>query len=235
MTENHNEVCQKADEMFTKNEVKECYKYLSEQFDNGCTHSEVEWHLAKACYEMASALPPDQKKERNEYITRGLEHVNAALEKDSNIGEAHKWAGILLAEEEVGTKEKVANAYIIRDHFLKAIELCPSDSTAFFCMGKWCYSIMKISWLERTAAKLLFGAPPTSSYLDAFKYVEESVRLNETIQNTILLGDCLIGMGKTVESMIWFQKAEALPVISEKDKIDHDIAVDRIKNVNLIY
>lgn len=235
MSENYQEIASKADEMFRKNEVELCYKCLQELYNNGNRHPQVMWRYAKACYEVGTELPKFEKEKRNKYLIQGLELVKEALEADANIGEAHKWAGILTAERDCSTKEKVANAYIIRDHFLKAIELAPNDSTAFFCMAKWCYSIMQIGWLERKAANLLFGAPPTSSYLDALKYVEESCRLQETIQNTILHGDILVSLGKTVESMIWFQKAENIPVKSEKDKEDHEVAVERIKKVNLIY
>lgn len=235
MSENYEEIASKADEMFKKNEVNQCYKYLNELYSNGCRNPQVVWRLAKACYEVGTELPKEDKSGRNKYLTEGLGYAKEALAADPNIGEAHKWAGILTAEQDVGAKEKVSNAYIIRDHFLKAAELSPNDSTVFFCLGKWCYSIMQIGWLERTAATVLFGAPPTSSYLDALKYLEESCRLQETIQNTTLLGDTLVGMGKPVEAMIWYQKAVDLPVLSEKDKTGHVTAEERIKNTKVIY
>eukprot|EP00796_Vickermania_ingenoplastis_P012356 gene12356-8483_t len=228
-------IAKAAEDKLAQNDIEGYYKMLDDAYKGGARHPQILWRLAKGCYEMASEFEKSQKDKRNPFLTRGLELAKEAVLEDPSIPQAHKWAGVLLSEQDVSNKEKIANAYVIRDYFLKSIELNPQDPTSFHCMGSWCWSIMQIGWMERTAATVLFGTPPTSSYEDALKYLQESARLGDSIQNCRLLGDVLVAMNKTVESMIWYQKAVTLPVTCKKDQREHDIAEERIKKVNLVY
>lgn len=76
-------------------------------------------------------------------------------------GLGHKWVGILLGRtgDFIPTKEKIANAFTIKDCFVKALEQNPSDPTLYHCLGQWCYTVASVSWLEKKAASLLFATP----------------------------------------------------------------------------
>ena len=62
-------------------------------------------------------------------------------------------------------KEKIANSFLIKEHALKALEYKADDASVMHMLGKWCYNVANIGWLERTAASALFASPPTSTYL----------------------------------------------------------------------
>lgn len=224
-----------AESLLDTYDIMGCYEYLSAQYSAGQTHPQVGYRLAKACYEMAQEYNPDDKGRREPLLVRGLEVAEAAVEADGNISAAHKWRGILLSEQYVATKEKIANAYTIRDEFLAAIQLDPNDATAFHCMGSWCFSICQIGWMERKVASLLFGSPPESTLDEALKYLKESSRLEDTIHNCRLIGDVLVAHKSAVEAMIWYQKATELPIHTKKDQREHDLAVEKVTTTNSIY
>ena len=45
-------------------------------------------------------------------------------------------------------KEKIANAYVIRDEIKRALEIAPGDSNTLHMMGRWCFTIAGISEFE---------------------------------------------------------------------------------------
>lgn len=221
-------VAKTCEELWDENKVTECLAYLENLYAKGARQPQVLWRLAKACYEVAAEYPKEDKDHRNSLLVRGLELATQVLEEDKTIGAAYKWCGILLSEQYVGTKEKLANAYVIRDHFTKAIELDPNDGTAYHCLGSWCFSIAKIGWMERTVATALFGTPPTSSYEDAIKQLKESIRIAKTTNNTLLLGDVYVAMGDKNQAKIWYSEAVALPANRKAEKRNHDEAEKKL-------
>ena len=67
--------------------------------------------------------------------------ADAALDSDGSNWAAHKWKAVALKTvgDYESTKAKLANAFIIRDEFLKALELNPNDATTTCLMGQWCF------------------------------------------------------------------------------------------------
>lgn len=68
----------------------------------------------------------------------------------------------------------MANSYKIKDALVTAAELLPEDASVQTAIGQWCLKVAGISWVERNAAKLLFGSPPESSYEEALGFFEKS-------------------------------------------------------------
>lgn len=195
--------------------------------DGGDKHPELLWRAARNCYDLCQEST--DKAVREELIKKGFDLVTAAAEADRNSFAAQKWMGIILGSlgEFVATKEKIANAYIIRDHFLKAIELNPNDATIQHCMGKWCWSILQIGWLERQAASLLFGTPPTSTYDECRGYFLASDKIEPTIHNCNALGDLYYQEKNWAEAKKWFEKALTIPAVSENHKRQHEEATKK--------
>ena len=46
----------------------------------------------------------------------------------------------------------------------RAIQLNPGDSTVRHLLGRWCYAICDVSWVQRQVASAIFATPPSSSY-----------------------------------------------------------------------
>jgi len=121
--------------------------------------------LARAHFDLADTKPGDAKF-RQEILTKGLEHATKALEVDDKNAYCHKWFAIMTSSvgDFLGNKEKIGNAFKIKEHAMKANELKPNDATTLHLLGRWCYNVSSIGWLERKLAATLFATPPESSF-----------------------------------------------------------------------
>ena len=57
----------------------------------------------------------------------------------------------------------------------KALEYNPKDGYAHYVLGRWCFQVASVGWIQRKAAAALFASPPESSYeqaLEHFKMAE---------------------------------------------------------------
>jgi hypothetical protein len=43
------------------------------------------------------------------------------------------------------------------------------DQTLNHLLGRWCYAVASVSWMERKLASAIFATPPESSYDEALK------------------------------------------------------------------
>jgi tetratricopeptide (TPR) repeat protein len=179
----------------------------------------AQWRLGRAGYNVANEQA--DKSSKQPYVERALQAAEAAVKLEDGNGQAHKWNGILLGSKGnfLPTKEKIANAYVIRDHFTKAAECMPNDATAHHCLGVWCWQILQIGYIERAAAAVIFGTPPSSTYEDCEKSLLKCAELNaEHVQNNLMLGDLYYYQKKWMDAKKWFLAAAALPAESVNEK-----------------
>lgn len=222
-------IAKESEAVLAKPDIKGCHEILTKAYDSGNHHPEILWRLARSYYEMAKETTDPAVSEP--YLKKGMELCKESVEADPNNFASHKWLGILVSDQKVSTKEKIANAYVIRDEFKKAIELNPHDATSLHCMGNWCYNIMQIGWLERKAAALVLGEPPSSSWEECLGYLLRSAEEGDTIHNATMIGDAYAQQSKKSEARTWYQKAIDMPAATELQKRNHDAAVAKLKKL----
>ena len=95
-----------------------------------------------------------------------------------------------------GTKERIKNSYLIREHFAKACELNPTDATSRHLLGVWCFEICVTfeSWALRKVAAAIFATPPESSYEEALRHLQQAEAMEPGFysQNTLYLAKTLL-------------------------------------------
>lgn len=224
---------QEADVFYKDNKFQEVYDTLS-KFKDNTGHCELQWKLARAARDLAqlSATPKDQKKE---LIHSGLQFAENAVAANDQEFAAHKWKGILLSDVSAfeGYKKQIANAYLIRDEFLKACELNPEDPLSHFLIGEWCFTVADMSWVQRQAAKTFFGTPPTSSYDEALKHFHkaEEVKSGFYVGNYVSIGKAYLRLKKNEEAKTWLQKAVDFTSENEKDDKCKNEAKEMLKKL----
>lgn len=218
------EIAAEADKIQVSCDYKAVRDLLFKAIDGGNQHPQLLWRAARNCYDLAQEST--DKAVRQELITKGFDLVKKSVDEDPNNFASQKWIGILYGSlgEFIATKDKIANAYTIRDHFKKAIELNPQDATSQHCMGKWCWSILQIGWIERQAASLLFGTPPTSTYDECRGYFLASDAIDATIHNCNALGDLYYQEKNWAEAKKWFEKALTVPAVTDNHRRQHEEA-----------
>ncbi|KAK7197947.1 Tetratricopeptide repeat [Novymonas esmeraldas] len=222
-------IATESEAVLAKPDIKGCHDILLKAYEGGNHHPEILWRLARSYYEVANESADADV--RAPYLKEGMELCKRSVEADQNNFASHKWLGILISEQKVSTKEKIANAYVIRDHFKRAVELNPNDATSLHCMGNWCFKILQIGWLERKAAALVLGEPPSSTYEECLGYLLRSAEAGNTIHNSTMIGDAYAQQSKYDEARKWYQTAIDMPANTELQKRNHDAAVAKLKKI----
>jgi len=179
---------------------------------------EVAWRVARAHHDMAEEEP--DKAVREQLVRDGLAVAEGALESVPDSGLALKWFAILLGRlgDFLPTKEKVANSYKIKDALVTAAELLPEDASVQTAIGQWCLKVAGISWVERNAAKLLFGSPPESSYEEALGFFEKSHAIRPSKKAALQAGQACDKLSRGTDAKGWYQIALDLPSAGAADE-----------------
>eukprot|EP00698_Gefionella_okellyi_P022499 TRINITY_DN746_c0_g1_i1.p1 TRINITY_DN746_c0_g1~~TRINITY_DN746_c0_g1_i1.p1 ORF type:complete len:183 (+),score=36.46 TRINITY_DN746_c0_g1_i1:225-773(+) len=182
---------------------------------------------------MASNKPHDKalcKRLLEEGYSLGQKAIELA---PSHFG-GYKWSAICLSGlgDHVSQKEKIQNAFKIKEFATKAAELRPGDATTFHVLGRWCYGVTNISWIERKLAAALFATPPTSSYEEALSYFQKAHEIEPKLpRNLLLLGDCHVALKQSAEAKTFYQQLLALPIASEVDRLLHEEATTKLRKL----
>ncbi|RHZ40109.1 hypothetical protein DYB26_015264, partial [Aphanomyces astaci] len=187
----------------------------------------LQWRLARAAYDVAS-LPSTSLVEKKTLIYLALDVIQAALALDADNFAVHKWYGIILSSigEFEGSKVTIANSFTVRDHWLKAIALNPSDATSFNLLGRWCLTIADISWIERQLAAAIFGTPPRATYAEALAYFLQADAISPGFwkKNSLLVAQTYLKLNDVPQAKDWLRLTLAVPVVTSEDQQVHDQA-----------
>mmetsp|Transcript_14925 Transcript_14925/g.20858 ORF Transcript_14925/g.20858 Transcript_14925/m.20858 type:complete len:235 (-) Transcript_14925:38-742(-) len=227
------DLLKQADELQLQRKIKEVFEILSAAVKDYPEDPQVLWRLARAHFDMADDKPQDANY-RKEHFFQGLAPAEKALQLDNNHFAIHKWYAIMLSQigDFIPSKEKIANAFKIKEHALKALELKPDDPTTLHMLGKWCVGVASVSWIERKIAATLFGTPPESSYEEALTYFLKASELEpKFLRNAICIGDCYYQLKQWDNAKQWYQKAVDIPTQTEGDKVLHNEAKTKLSKL----
>lgn len=126
-------VIETAEQLYQDYKVQELYDYLVKFKD--CTNDEVLWRLARATTDKGKVSTDAETKKS--CMFEAFEYAKRALQVNENNFACHKWYAVLLdyTGEYEGTKARISNAFSVKKHFLRAIELNPNDATSIHSIG----------------------------------------------------------------------------------------------------
>uniref|UniRef100_A0A8D0FU70 Regulator of microtubule dynamics protein 3 n=1 Tax=Strix occidentalis caurina TaxID=311401 RepID=A0A8D0FU70_STROC len=182
------------------------------------------WRLARAHSDMCDIT--EDADEKRSYASDGKEEIEGALQKWDRSAECHQWFAVLcgqLAEHE-SIQKRIQAGYVFKEHIDKAIELKPEDPKSYYLLGRWCYQVAHLGWLEKKTAAALFEAPPTATVQDA---LQNFLRLPGSIIARLHLlpvfspfnsshivtfsSQCYRDMGNNTAAVLWMNLASELP------------------------
>ncbi|XP_021244458.1 regulator of microtubule dynamics protein 1 isoform X3 [Numida meleagris] len=213
------EVIEQADYLYGSGETEKLYRLLVQHKNS--EDAELLWRLARASRDLAQ-LSITSAEEKRQLAYDSLEYAKKALEKNESNSAAHKWYAICLSDvgDYEGIKVKIGNAFIIKEHFERAIELNPKDATSIHLIGIWCYSFAELPWYQRKIAAMLFAAPPTSTYEEALRYFHKAEEADPNFysKNLLFLGKTYLKLNNKKMALLWLSKAKEYPAHTEEDK-----------------
>ncbi|XP_045042067.1 regulator of microtubule dynamics protein 1 isoform X3 [Desmodus rotundus] len=110
------EILQQADYLYESGETEKLYQLLTQYKES--EDAELLWRLARASRDVAQ-LSGTSEEEKKALVYEALEYAKRALEKNEASFAAHKWYAICISDvgDYEGIKAKIANAYVIKEHF----------------------------------------------------------------------------------------------------------------------
>jgi tetratricopeptide (TPR) repeat protein len=119
--------------------------------------------------------------------------------------------------ENASSKQKIANAKLIKSEVDRAIALNPKLAGAYHILGRWHRTIAGFNSFEKVMINSFFGGvPPGGTYEDAIKSFMTAITIEPKYMNhKYELAETYYEMGKYVEAKLWAQKA--LEIIPSND------------------
>ncbi|XP_034755165.1 regulator of microtubule dynamics protein 2 isoform X2 [Etheostoma cragini] len=178
------------------------------------------WRLIRAycdVHDVSSTL-----EEKKTHAATGKKVGEEAVSMNPRCAESHQWYAIMcgiMAEYDT-VQNKIKNGYIFKDHLDKAIELKPRDPMSYYLMGRWCYAVAQLSWIERKVAATLFGEPPNATLEDALKNFlkVEEIQPGYSKPNYVFLAKCYRDLGQKDKARNMCQAASSMNTVSKEDE-----------------
>ncbi|XP_036153378.1 regulator of microtubule dynamics protein 3 isoform X3 [Myotis myotis] len=177
------------------------------------------WRLARAYSDMCELA--EEVSEKKSYAQNGKEEAEAALEKGDQSADCHQWYAVLcgqLAEHE-GIQKRIQSGFSFKEHVDKALALQPENPMAHFLLGRWCYQVAHLSWLEKKTASALFESPPSATVEDALQSFLKAEELQPGFSKAgrVYISKCYRELGKNSEARQWVKLAMELPDVTSED------------------
>nr|XP_020733215.1 regulator of microtubule dynamics protein 3 isoform X2 [Odocoileus virginianus texanus] len=177
------------------------------------------WRLARAYSDMCELA--EEASEKRSYALSGKEAAEVALEKGNENAECHQWYAVLcgqLAEHE-GIQRRIQSGFSFKEHVDKAIALKPENPMAHFLLGRWCYQVSHLSWLEKKTATALSESPLGATVQDALSSFLKAEELQPGFSKAgrIYICKCYKELGKNAEAKQWMKLALELPNVTKED------------------
>ncbi|XP_074471801.1 regulator of microtubule dynamics protein 3 [Sebastes fasciatus] len=194
------------------------------------------WRLARAYSDMYEST--EDKQQKKIYAQQGRDEAELALKKNGLNAECHKWFAVLtgLNCEHEGMHSKLKSSQILKEHLDRAISLRDDDPMCFYLLGRWCYEVATLDWLEKKAAAALYQSPPTSTLHDALENFLKAEELSPAFSKMVRLyiAQCHKQLGNISEATNWTELALKMPTNSNDDdtsKLEAQLRVLTDKNL----
>ncbi|XP_023281453.1 regulator of microtubule dynamics protein 2-like [Seriola lalandi dorsalis] len=204
----------------TESDKRESLKILLEQREEFEQNSSFLWRLIRAYCDVHDVSSTQEEKKT--HAETGKKVGEEAVSLNPTCAESHQWYAIMcgiMAEYDT-VQNKIKNGYIFKDHLDKAIELKPQDPMSYYLLGRWCYAVAQLSWLERKVAATLFGDPPSATVDDALKNFlkVEEIQPGYSKLNYVFLAKCYKDLGQTEKARKMCEAACSMNAASKEDE-----------------
>nr|XP_010335795.1 regulator of microtubule dynamics protein 2 isoform X1 [Saimiri boliviensis boliviensis] len=198
----------------------------SESFELLCDHKEkfrdeIEfmWRFARAYGDMYELSTDTQEKKH--YANIGKTLSERAMNRAPMNGHCHLWYAVLCGyvSEFEGLQNKINYGHLFKEHLDIAIKLLPEEPFLYYLKGRYCYTVSKLSWIEKKMAATLFGKVPSSTVQEALHSFLKAEELcpGYSIPNYMYLAKCYTDLEETQNALKFCNLALLLPTVTKEE------------------
>ncbi len=180
------------------------------------------------CSELCSRIGKRQRDKNiiNDYYKAAITYADIALKIDPTNSESNCVMAIALGRSSLnkGSKEKISTAKEIKKYVDISIKNNPQNFKAWHVLGRWNFELSMPNIIERTTARLLYGAIPVGTIAGAIAAFEKSNSISDGfILNYFELARAYQKNDENNKAIIAVNKMLLLPNYTEDDaKIKED-------------
>jgi len=124
----------------------------------------------------------------------------------------------------MGTKEKILSAHKVKEYALRAIAVQPDDASTLHVLGRWCFSVADVSWIEKRLAATLIASLPESSFDEALSFFMRAHKSKEHFKsNALWIGHTYAKLKNKANARKWYRIAIEMPSMCE---LDHQVTAE---------
>ncbi|XP_011616768.1 regulator of microtubule dynamics protein 3 [Takifugu rubripes] len=182
------------------------------------------WRFARAYSDMY--ICTENKQEKKMYALQGLEEAELALKKTNLNAECHKWFALLagLTSQNESMHSKLKSSYLLKEHLEHFLTLRDDDPMCFYLLGRWCYEVANLDWLEKKTAAAIYQKPPTATLNDALENFLKAEELSPGFSKMVRLciAKCHNELGNLSEARNWTDLALKMTTNSSDVRTNFD-------------
>ncbi|KAM9496061.1 regulator of microtubule dynamics protein 3 [Clarias gariepinus] len=179
-------------------------------------NAEFLWRLARAYNDMCEHV--EDEEERRSYAEQGRDEAEMALKRNGLNAECYKWFAVLSSQTAQcdSMHSKLKSSHILKEHLDRALALKHDEPLCFYLLGRWCYEMSRLSWMEQKAAAAVYETPPCSSLHQALENFLKAEELKPGFSRAVRLyiAKCHKDLGNAPEARKWAHLALATPTIT---------------------
>ncbi|XP_060220073.1 regulator of microtubule dynamics protein 2 isoform X3 [Meriones unguiculatus] len=215
---------QKVDRLrINESDKVESFELLCDHKEKFSEEIEFLWRLARAYGDMYDLST--NKQEKKHYANVGKTLGERAITRAPMNGHCHLWYAVLCGyvSEFEGLQNKVSCGQLFKEHLDTAIQLLPEEPFLYYLKGRYCYTVAKLSWIEKKMAATLFGEIPSSTVHEALQNFlkTEELQPGYSISNYMYAAKCCVELGEPQDAWRFCNLALLLPVVTKEDKDAH--------------
>ncbi|XP_075059829.1 regulator of microtubule dynamics protein 2-like [Mixophyes fleayi] len=203
----------------SESEKQEGFRMILNKQEKYGNKVEFLWRLARAYSDMFYLT--SDVEEKKSYAANGKDVAGKAIQLDDFSAGSHRWYAIMCGymSEFDSVQNKIKNGYLFKEHLDKAIQLHPEDPLQYYLLGRWCYAVSQLSWIERKVAATLFGNPPTATVHEALQNFlkAEEIHQGYSKYNYVFLAKCYKDLGQNPVALKYCDDASAMPSVTKED------------------
>lgn len=180
-------------------------------------HYAANWKAARVLVDLGLSLPNAQRARRDSLYAEARQLAERAVRTDPSGADGHYMVSVAIGRValNMGARERVRLARVIRDEALRATELNARHDGALHVLGRWNAEIQRLPGITKFFARTFLGAsifseatwPNSEMYLDSAVAIEP-----DNIYHHLDLAETLVDMKKYPEARAQLERVAALPL-----------------------
>ncbi|XP_054403641.1 regulator of microtubule dynamics protein 2 isoform X12 [Pongo abelii] len=207
------QILEKLNELLTNmEELKEEIRFLKEAIPKLEEYIQDELGVKITVHKIS---PQHRARKRRLPTIQSSATSNSSEEAESEGGYAVLCGYV---SEFEGLQNKINYGHLFKEHLDIAIKLLPEEPFLYYLKGRYCYTVSKLSWIEKKMAATLFGKIPSSTVQEALHNFLKAEELcpGYSNPNYMYLAKCYTDLEENQNALKFCNLALLLPTVTKE-------------------